>query len=74
MSLAGINNTTLQSSQSLDHREVSSDRKQIVMNLYESGIGEEFIAMQLDIEIPTVIKILREYNIYRGDLEEKKTG
>ena len=30
------------------------------MNLYESGIGEEFIAMQLDLEIPTVIRILKK--------------
>jgi hypothetical protein len=41
------------------------------MNLYESGIAEEFIAMQLDLEIPTVIRILKEYGIYNGDSEEK---
>ena len=28
------------------------ETKRIVVNLYESGIGEEFIAMQLDLEIP----------------------
>lgn len=36
------------------------------MNLYTSGIGEEFIAMQLDLEIPLVISILKELNIYKG--------
>jgi hypothetical protein len=45
------------------------DQKRIVMNLYESGIGEEFIAMQLDLEIPAVISILKEYNIYKGNSE-----
>ena len=47
------------------------EKKRIVVNLYESGIGEEFIALQLDLEIPTVISILKEYNIYKGDLQEK---
>jgi hypothetical protein len=46
------------------------EKKRIVINLYESGIGEEFIAMQLDLEIPTVISILKEYNIYKGKVEE----
>jgi hypothetical protein len=35
------------------------------MNLYESGIAEEFIAMQLDLEIPEVIRILKEENLYK---------
>jgi hypothetical protein len=37
----------------------------IVVNLYESGIAEEFIAMQLDLEIPEVIRILKEENMYK---------
>jgi hypothetical protein len=45
--------------------KVSEEKKQIVMNLYLSGIGEEFIAMQLDLEIPLVISILKELNIYQ---------
>jgi len=49
-------------------------QKRIVVNLYESGIGEEFIAMQLDLEIPTVISILKEYNIYKGKVEEERTN
>ena len=44
---------------------VSKDKMRIVMNLYESGIGEEFIAMQLDLEIPEVIRILKEENLYK---------
>jgi hypothetical protein len=31
-----------------------------------SGIGEEFIAMQLDIEIPDVIKVLKELDVYKS--------
>ncbi len=44
---------------------VSKDKMRIVMNLYESGIAEEFIAMQLDLEIPEVIRILKEENLYK---------
>jgi ribosomal protein S12 methylthiotransferase accessory factor YcaO len=43
---------------------VSSEKKEIVQNLYASGIPEEFIAMQLDLEIPVVIAILQESGIY----------
>jgi hypothetical protein len=46
-------------------------QKRIVVNLYESGIGEEFIALQLDLEIPTVISILEEHNIYKGGIQDK---
>ena len=46
-------------------KEVSKDKMRIVMNLYESGIAEEFIAMQLDLEIPEVIRILKEENLYK---------
>ena len=45
------------------------EQKRIVINLYESGIAEEFIALQLDLEIPTVIGILKEHNIYRANSE-----
>jgi uncharacterized protein YuzE len=48
----------------LSDKSISEDKKQIVINLYESGIGVEFIAMQLDLEIPDVIRILREQNVY----------
>jgi hypothetical protein len=52
------------------NRPVSQEeQKRVVINLYESGIAEEFIALQLDLEIPTVIGILKEHNIYRGNSE-----
>jgi hypothetical protein len=51
-------------------QNVSREKKEIVMNLYLSGIGEEFIAMQLDLEIPIVINILKELNVYKGTYEE----
>jgi hypothetical protein len=41
-------------------QDVSQEKKEVVMNLYVSSIGEEFIAMQLDLEIPLVISILKE--------------
>lgn len=44
---------------------VSSEKKEIIKNLYVSGIPEEFISMQLDLEIPVVIAILQELGIYR---------
>ncbi len=55
----------------MDYHFQKRKRRGFVVNLYESGIGEEFIALQLDLEIPTVISILKEYNIYRGDIQEK---
>lgn len=42
-------------------------KKEVVKNLYLSGIGEEFIAMQLDMEIPVVIAVLREFGEYKSD-------
>jgi len=44
---------------------ITNDTTEIVRNLYVSGISEEFIAMQLDLEIPIVIKILKELNVYK---------
>ena len=50
---------------------ISEQKKDAVRNLYLSGIGEEFIAMQVDLEIPVVISILRELGIYRSVKEEE---
>jgi hypothetical protein len=47
------------------------EKKNIVMNVYQSGIGEIFIALQLDLEIPTFIGTSKEYNICKGDFQEK---
>jgi hypothetical protein len=44
---------------------VSEEKMQIVKNLYLSGISEEFIALQLDLEIPVVIQVLKELDVYR---------
>jgi hypothetical protein len=49
---------------------ISEEKKDIVRNLYLSGIGEEFIAMQLDLEIPIVINVLKELGIYRSEKKE----
>jgi hypothetical protein len=49
---------------------ISEEKKDVVKNLYLSGIGEEFIAMQLDLEIPIVISVLKELGIYRSGEKE----
>ena len=41
-----------------------------VSSLYLSNIPEEFIAMQVDLEIPLVIGILKELDVYRGRIYE----
>ena len=45
--------------------KVSDEKMQIVKNLYLSGISEEFFAMQLDLEIPVVIRILKDMDVYK---------
>lgn len=45
---------------------VSEETKQFVKNLFFSNIAEEFSAMQVDLEIPLVISILKEWDVYRG--------
>lgn len=52
------------------HKMISGEKLDAVRNLYLSGIGEEFIAMQVDLEIPIVIKILKELGIYRPEKKE----
>ena len=44
--------------------QVSPDKKLAAKNLYASDIPEEFIAMQLDLDIPTVVGILKETGAY----------
>lgn len=43
--------------------KISDEKIQVVKNLFLSGISEEFIALQLDLEIPVVIKILKDSNV-----------
>ena len=45
---------------------ITLEKKEVIRNLYLSGIGEEFIAMQLDIEIPDVIKVLKQLDVYKS--------
>jgi hypothetical protein len=45
--------------------EINQEKKDVIRNLYLSGIGEEFIAMQLDVQIPDVIKVLKEFEIHK---------
>ena len=52
-----------------DPKSVSDEKKQIVKNLYLSNIAEEFVAMQVDLEIPVVISILKELDVYRGQID-----
>ena len=46
---------------------VSQEKKDAIRNLYLSNIAEEFIAMQVDLEIPLVINILKELCIYKSE-------
>jgi hypothetical protein len=48
--------------------DVSEDKKRVVKNLYLSNIAEEFVAMQVDLGIPVVISILKELDVYRGQI------
>ena len=49
---------------------IQQTKKDAIMNLYVSGIDEEFISMQVDLDIPTVITVLRELGVYQ---ENKKS-
>jgi hypothetical protein len=48
-------------------KTISEEKKDIIRNLYLSGIAEEFIAMQLDLEIPIVIAVLKELGVYKSE-------
>ena len=50
---------------------VSEEKKQIVKNLYLSNIAEEFIAMQVDLEIPLVKSILKQWEVYKGEKNDE---
>lgn len=44
---------------------INQAKKEVIKNLYLSGISEEFIAMQNDLEIPVVIQVLKELGEYK---------
>lgn len=46
--------------------EINEEKKDVIRNLYLSGIGEEFIAMHHDVQIPDVIKVLKEFDINKA--------
>ena len=52
--------------------DIPEDKKIVVKNLYISNIAEEFIAIQVDLEIPLVISILKEWDAYRGQTDDEK--
>jgi hypothetical protein len=53
-------------------KDIPEEKKIVVKNLYLSNIAEEFIAMQVDLEIPLVISILKELDVYRGQTDDEK--
>ncbi len=52
-------------------KEITYEKKVVVKNLYMSNIAEEFIAMQVDLEIPLVISILKELDVYKGQTDDE---
>lgn len=42
---------------------VPQDKKDAIVNLYASNIDVEFISMQVDLDIPTVVTTLKELGI-----------
>jgi hypothetical protein len=44
---------------------ISDSKKEMARNLHLSGISEEFIALQLDLETDDIKPILKEMDAYR---------
>jgi hypothetical protein len=61
------NNNQLMIEKLSNTKMISEQKKEAIRNLYLSGIDEEFIAMQVDMDIPDVISILKELGIYRSE-------
>lgn len=53
--------------------QVPESKKQVARNLYMSDIAEEFIAMQLDLELPAVVEMLKEMHVYEGKKQEPRS-
>ena len=49
---------------------IAQSKKDAIINLYVSGIDVEFISMQVDLDIPTIITVLKELGIYRENKKE----
>jgi hypothetical protein len=69
--LNGVAYTDLMTT-SATSKDIPHEKKVVVKKLYISNIAEEFIAMQVDLEIPLVISILKELDVYKGDKDEEK--
>ena len=56
-------------------KEIPYEKKVVVKNLYMSNIAGAAVAMQVDLEIPLVISILKELDVYKGqtDVENEVT-
>jgi ferredoxin-fold anticodon binding domain-containing protein len=52
-------------------KEIPYEKKVVVKNLYMSNIAEEIIATQVDLEIPLVISILKELDVYKGQTDDE---
>jgi hypothetical protein len=52
---------------------IPQDKKDAIMNLYTSGIEVEFIAMQVDLDIQSVVSVLRELGVYRENKDARKS-
>ena len=53
-------------------KDIPEEKKIVVKNLFVSNIAEEFIAIQVDLEIPLVISILKELDVYKGQTDDEK--
>lgn len=69
--LNGVAYTDLTTTSAMS-KDIPREKKVVVKNLYISNIAEEFIAMQVDLEIPLVISILKELDVCKGDKDEEK--
>jgi hypothetical protein len=54
-----INNTETELDIALDVKNIAQDKKESVRNLYDSGISEEMIAEQLDLNLATVKSLIK---------------
>jgi hypothetical protein len=70
--LKGVAHTDSTTSTAFTCKGIPYEKRVVVKNLYLSNIAEEFIAMQVDLEIPLVISILKELNVYKGAKDKKK--
>jgi hypothetical protein len=70
--LKGVAHADSTTSTTATSKGISYEKKVVVKNLYLSNIAEEFIAMQVDLEIPLVISILKELDVYKGEKDKKK--